>query len=271
VLSCSWLLQHANYVCWTVSDCFSNMQILCAELFLIVADCELCVMKCSWFFQHPNYVWWTVPDGYSMRIMCGELFLIVSACELCVLNCSWLFQHANYVCWTVPVCFRMQTMCADLLINVFQRSVFYLGIELLLSCFVQFYSILFYSILFYSILFYSILFYSILFYSILFWTINWLFQPQRVINRAENHTKRQATQHGCLPSLLGDGNKKIEIVYGGWGKYFVKGRLEQPRQKKSLVTAWLAQWTYQGRTPSSFVLFQSPFTSFQQSAGATPL
>ncbi len=30
----------------------------------------------------------------------------------------------------------------------------------------------------------------------------------------ETHTKRQATQHGCLPSLLGDGDKGIEIVFG---------------------------------------------------------
>jgi hypothetical protein len=29
----------------------------------------------------------------------------------------------------------------------------------------------------------------------------------------ETHTKRQATQHGCLPNLLGDGDKGIEIVY----------------------------------------------------------
>jgi hypothetical protein len=36
----------------------------------------------------------------------------------------------------------------------------------------------------------------------------------------ENHTKRQAIQHGSLPSLLGDGDKGIEIVYGE-GKYFV--------------------------------------------------
>jgi hypothetical protein len=28
------------------------------------------------------------------------------------------------------------------------------------------------------------------------------------------HIKRQATQHGSLPSLLGDGDKGIEIVYG---------------------------------------------------------
>jgi hypothetical protein len=29
---------------------------------------------------------------------------------------------------------------------------------------------------------------------------------------AETHTEGQATQHGCLPSLLGDGDKGIEIV-----------------------------------------------------------
>ncbi len=27
-------------------------------------------------------------------------------------------------------------------------------------------------------------------------------------------TKRQATQHGCLPRLLGDGDEGIEIVHG---------------------------------------------------------
>jgi hypothetical protein len=27
------------------------------------------------------------------------------------------------------------------------------------------------------------------------------------------YTKRPATQHGCLPDLLGDGDKGIEIVY----------------------------------------------------------
>jgi hypothetical protein len=32
---------------------------------------------------------------------------------------------------------------------------------------------------------------------------------------ADTHTKRQATQHGCLPCLQGDRDKGIEIVYGG--------------------------------------------------------
>jgi hypothetical protein len=48
------------------------------------------------------------------------------------------------------------------------------------------------------------------------------------------HTNRQASQHDCLPSLLGDGDKKSEIEYGE-GKKFVLGRLEQPRQNKNLL------------------------------------
>jgi hypothetical protein len=75
------------------------------------------------------------------------------------------------------------------------------------------------------------------------------------------HTKRQATQHGCLPSLLGDGDKIIEIVHGEEKKYSLLGRLEQPRQNKNLL--------YQHDKPNeptkkrslSFVLFESPFTS----------
>ncbi len=49
------------------------------------------------------------------------------------------------------------------------------------------------------------------------------------------HTLRQATQHDCLPSLLGDKDKEIEIVYGEEKIYFVLGRLEQPRQNKKLL------------------------------------
>jgi hypothetical protein len=41
--------------------------------------------------------------------------------------------------------------------------------------------------------------------------------------RPETHTKRQAAQHGCLPSLLGDGDKGIEIVYGEKKKIFCTG------------------------------------------------
>jgi hypothetical protein len=49
---------------------------------------------------------------------------------------------------------------------------------------------------------------------------------------AEAHTKRQATQHSCLPSLLGEGDKGIEIVRK---KYFALGVLDQQRQNKNLM------------------------------------
>jgi hypothetical protein len=52
----------------------------------------------------------------------------------------------------------------------------------------------------------------------------------------ETHAKRQATQHGCLPSLLGDGDKENEIVYGEKKKNnLYLGRLEQPRQYKNFL------------------------------------
>jgi hypothetical protein len=45
-----------------------------------------------------------------------------------------------------------------------------------------------------------------------------------VVTRPETHTKRQATKHRCLPSLLGDGNKGIEIVHAVKKKIFVLSR-----------------------------------------------
>jgi hypothetical protein len=35
----------------------------------------------------------------------------------------------------------------------------------------------------------------------------------------DTHTMRQATQHDCLPGLLGDGGEGIEIVYGEEKKF----------------------------------------------------
>ncbi len=55
-------------------------------------------------------------------------------------------------------------------------------------------------------------------------------------HRAETHTKRQSTQHGCLStvsSLLDNGDKGIEIVYDE-EKNFVLGQLGQPRQNKNI-------------------------------------
>jgi hypothetical protein len=65
----------------------------------------------------------------------------------------------------------------------------------------------------------------------------------------ETHTKRQATQHDCLPSLLGDGDEGSAIVYGE-DKIFCTGptRAAKPEQR-SLVPVRKAQRNNQGRTP----------------------
>jgi hypothetical protein len=87
--------------------------------------------------------------------------------------------------------------------------------------------------------------------------------------KPETHTKRQASLHGCLHSLLGDRDKGIEIVYGEEKIYFVLGRLEQQRQNKNLV--------YRHGKPKprkdAFHLYslRSHSPQFQQSAGATLL
>ncbi len=50
-----------------------------------------------------------------------------------------------------------------------------------------------------------------------------------------------ATWQDCLPSLLGDGDKLIEIVYGEEKEYFVQGRLQGTAVKagqKYLVPSW---------------------------------
>ncbi len=77
---------------------------------------------------------------------------------------------------------------------------------------------------------------------------------------AEKHTKRQVTQHGWLSSLLGNGDKWIEIVYGE-EEYFESDRIELPRQDKNLLyrhdklSEPTKEWTL------SYVLPESPFTS----------
>jgi hypothetical protein len=66
----------------------------------------------------------------------------------------------------------------------------------------------------------------------------------------ETHTKRQATQHDCLPSLLGDGDRGIEEVYGEDKQIFCTGQTRAAKtEQKPLVAARQAQQTNQGRTP----------------------
>jgi hypothetical protein len=63
-----------------------------------------------------------------------------------------------------------------------------------------------------------------------------------------------------VPSLLGDGDKGIEIV-SVREKYFVLGRLEQPRQNKNLLYWHDKRDEPTKKGPLSFVLFESPSTS----------
>ncbi len=79
--------------------------------------------------------------------------------------------------------------------------------------------------------------------------------------KPEKHTKRQETQHDCLPSLLDDGDKEIEKVYGEEKKYFVLGRIEQPSKNKNLLYRHDKPNEPTNSGPLSFVLFESPFTS----------
>jgi hypothetical protein len=81
------------------------------------------------------------------------------------------------------------------------------------------------------------------------------------VHSPKTHSKRKATQHGCLPILLGEGDKGIEIVYGEeknilyWADYIVArcwtkpdttGPTNQPRKDPPFL---------------SFVLFESPIAS----------
>jgi hypothetical protein len=70
------------------------------------------------------------------------------------------------------------------------------------------------------------------------------------VSTPETHTRRQATQHGCMPSLLGDGDKVMEKVYGEEKKYFVFALIRAAgAEKKFRVPARQAQRTNQERTP----------------------
>ena len=60
----------------------------------------------------------------------------------------------------------------------------------------------------------------------------------------ETHTKRQATPRDCLPIFLGNGEKKIEIVYGEEKKIFCTGPTSVSKaEQKSFVLARQAQRT----------------------------
>jgi hypothetical protein len=67
--------------------------------------------------------------------------------------------------------------------------------------------------------------------------------------RSEIHTKRQATQHDCLSSLLGDEDKCIEIVYVEEKLILYWATRAAKAGQIFLVLAGQAPRTHQGRTP----------------------
>jgi hypothetical protein len=52
-----------------------------------------------------------------------------------------------------------------------------------------------------------------------------------------SHTKRHATQHGCLTSSLGDGDKRIEIVHGEKKIFYTGPTTAAKAEQKYLVPA----------------------------------
>jgi hypothetical protein len=87
------------------------------------------------------------------------------------------------------------------------------------------------------------------------------------LNRKHKHTKRQATQHDCLPSLLGDGDKEIEKVYGE-EKIFCTGPTRTAKSEQKISCTGTASPTNQPRKDRFHLYSLSPHSpQFQQSAG----
>jgi hypothetical protein len=88
-------------------------------------------------------------------------------------------------------------------------------------------------------------------------------------SQPETHIMRQATQHDCLPSLLGDGCQWSEIVHRR-NKYFGLGRLEQSRLDKNLLYRHDEPHEPTKEGPLSYVLLKSPFASVLAVSRAHP-
>ncbi len=92
---------------------------------------------------------------------------------------------------------------------------------------------------------------------------------------SETHTKRQATQHGCLPkcpvpSLLGDGEKETEIVYGE-EKIFCTGPTRAVKAEQNLLYRHDKPNEPTKKDPFHLSSLSPHSTQFQQSAGVSPL
>ncbi len=74
--------------------------------------------------------------------------------------------------------------------------------------------------------------------------------------------RRQVNQHDCLPSLLGDGDIWIEIVYDEGKIFWTVPTIDQPRHDKNLLYKHTTSPTNKPRKETrSFALFRSPFIS----------
>jgi hypothetical protein len=79
------------------------------------------------------------------------------------------------------------------------------------------------------------------------------------------------TQHGCLPSLLGDGDKEIEILYGEEKILCTGPTTAAKAQQKTLVTERQDKIMQPRKYPFHLYSLSSHSAQFQQSTGATTL
>jgi hypothetical protein len=86
------------------------------------------------------------------------------------------------------------------------------------------------------------------------------------VAKPETHTKRQASQHGCLPSMLSDGEKGIEIVYGE-----EKNILYRQGRIKISFTVTTSLTNHPRKDLFHFYSLSPHLPQFHQSAGATTL
>jgi hypothetical protein len=84
-------------------------------------------------------------------------------------------------------------------------------------------------------------------------------------------TKRQATQHGCLPSLLGGADIGIEIVHGEEINICTGPTRAAKAEQKSPVTGTTSQTDQPRKDPFHLSSLSPNSPRFQQSAVVTPL
>ncbi len=86
----------------------------------------------------------------------------------------------------------------------------------------------------------------------------------------ETQNKRQATKHDSLHRLLGDGDKRIEIMYSGDIYFYWADKSSQGRTKIS-CTGTTSPSNHPRKDPFHWYFLSPHSPQFQQSAGSTPL